>query len=68
MAEAHQVECEVDLSPELAFGVFANAFRLVDEEGNACLLEFLVYSTAEQKASVPITRTLGPAFNFNLEL
>lgn len=47
----HSVECEVDLNPQSVFGTFANAFRLL-EEGDGCLLEFLVYSATEQRAEV----------------
>jgi len=34
------------------FGAFANAFRVVDEVGPDCFLDFLVYSAAEGAATV----------------
>ena len=44
------------LTPLEALGVYANAFRIVDEVVDAdpdqCLLEFLVYSKTEDMAQV----------------
>jgi hypothetical protein len=34
------------------FGSFANAFRVVEEVGPDCFLDFMVYSAAEQEATV----------------
>jgi hypothetical protein len=48
----HRVNCEVVVPPELAFGVFANAFRVVEASDGRCVLEFLVYSTTGQQAKV----------------
>ena len=37
------------------FGVFANAFRVVQEAGQECFLDFCVYSAQEERAEV-VTR------------
>lgn len=44
----------VPVDPGQVLGVFANAFRVVDEalEADQCLLEFLVYSQTEDLARV----------------
>jgi len=34
------------------FGHFANAFRVLEGDGEGCLLDFLVYSASANKASV----------------
>ena len=39
------------VDPELDLGEYANAFRVLDEEGD-CVLEFLVYSEISKKARV----------------
>lgn len=46
--------CVVDVSGAQVLGVFANAFRIVRQEGNPeeCLLDFLVYSEVEGRARV----------------
>jgi len=64
MSGSHLVECEVDVDPSQAFGVFANAFRVQDDDAGCCLLEFLVYSATEQRAKVvakvPVRRSFLP--------
>jgi hypothetical protein len=40
------------VEPSIRFGSFANAFRVVDEVGPDCFLDFLVYSAAEREATV----------------
>lgn len=42
----------VNVEDNVKFGVFANAFRVVEEVGPDCLLDFMVYSAAEQEATV----------------
>ncbi len=60
----HRVDCEVEVDPALAFGVFANAFRVVETNEADCLLEFLVYSATEQRAKVvdkvPVRKSFLP--------
>lgn len=48
------VDRQIRVDPIQALGIFANAFRVVDEEAGAdqCLLEFLVYSQNEDLARV----------------
>lgn len=43
---------QVRLRPEHSQGMFANAFRVVDAEGDQCHLEFLVYSKTENRARI----------------
>lgn len=52
MAYRHQVDCDVLVTPEQCFGVFANAFRIIEADSGHCRLEFLVFSGAEQRAKV----------------
>jgi len=60
----HHVNCEVFVPPELAFGVFANAFRVVDTDDGRCRLEFLVYSETGHQAKVvskvPVRKSFLP--------
>ena len=43
---------DVNVEEGVKFGVFANAFRVVEEAGPDCFLDFMVYSAAEQEATV----------------
>jgi len=43
---------KVKVEPEVKFGVFANAFRIVEEVGEDCFLDFMVYSAQEEEAVV----------------
>jgi len=45
-------DTKVKVQPEVKFGEFANAFRVVEEAGDDCFLDFLVYSEQEQEATV----------------
>jgi len=64
MPATARVECPVTVSPELALGVYANAFRVLDGKGGRCKLEFLVYSETEHRAAVvarvPLRKALLP--------
>ena len=40
------------IEEDVKFGTFANAFRVVEDVGGECLLDFLVYSSAEDQATV----------------
>lgn len=42
----------VHVEEAVKFGTFANAFRVVEEVGPDCFLDFMVYSAAEQAATV----------------
>ena len=52
MPTQHRVKCDVVVTPDLVFGVFSNAFRVLDASDGRCLLEFLVYSAADHQAKV----------------
>ena len=43
---------KVKVEPEVKFGEFANAFRVVEEIGEDCFLDFMVYSAQEEEAVV----------------
>lgn len=43
---------EITVPPNFQFGEFANAFRIVEEVGPDCFLDFIVFSGQEQKATV----------------
>lgn len=43
---------DVDVEDGVKFGVFANAFRVVEEVGPDCFLDFMIYSAAEREATV----------------
>jgi|GEM_PF-4721251 len=63
----------VSVESAVKFGQFANAFRVVEEVGPDCLLDFMIYSAAEDAARVvarirvrrdflePIRQSLGDA-------
>ena len=66
MNQVHRVECEVQVDPQEAMGIFANAFRVVEDEAGRCLLEFFVYSSTEDRAvlvsRIPVRKNLLPVF------
>lgn len=43
---------DINIGESVKFGVFANAFRVVEDLGSDCLLDFMVYSAAEREATV----------------
>lgn len=43
---------EVNVDPQHKHGTFANAFRVVEEVGPDCFLDFMVYSASENEATV----------------
>ena len=45
-------ECHVTVSPDLAVGTFANAFRVIHDVGAEYFLDFLVYSATDGQAKV----------------
>lgn len=42
----------ITVPPEVKFGKFANAFRVIEEVGPDCFLDFIVYSGQEKRAEV----------------
>jgi hypothetical protein len=42
----------VKVESDVKFGEFANAFRVVEEIGEDCFLDFMVYSAQEEEAVV----------------
>lgn len=56
-----QISCEVLVPRAKQLGVFSNAFRILQDAGSEYLLDFLVYSEAEQTAMVVARlRVYGP--------
>ena len=51
MAESPHIT-KVNVTEDVKFGEFANAFRVVEEVGPDCFLDFMVYSAAEKEATV----------------
>lgn len=45
-------DMNIKVLPDIRFGQFANAFRVVEEVGQHCFLDFLVYSATENEATV----------------
>lgn len=43
---------KVRIEPDVKFGEFANAFRVVEEVGGDCFLDFMVYSAQAEEAVV----------------
>lgn len=43
---------KVRVEEDLKFGLFANAFRIVNEVGPDCFLDFMVYSSDAHEATV----------------
>lgn len=62
---------KVIVADAVRFGTFANAFRVVEEVGPDCFLDFMVYSAAEQEATVVarvrVRRDFISAIRDNLE-
>jgi hypothetical protein len=53
MDDTKAVDCPVRVDPQVQFGDYANAFRVLDGEGDdERVLEFLVYSEVEEVAVV----------------
>lgn len=50
MSSPRTIEVRVD--PQHKHGTFANAFRVVEEVGPDCFLDFMVYSASEDEATV----------------
>ena len=51
-AEVKLLDLRINLDEGDRLGQFANAFRVVSSEGEECVLDFLVWSAAENRASV----------------
>jgi hypothetical protein len=51
MSESQRIT-KVNVGEDVKFGLFANAFRVVEEVGPDCFLDFMVYSAAEKEATV----------------
>ena len=49
-SQEKRLKCEVDFKESSQTGTYANAFRIVDDSGVDCFLDFLVYSAEEEKA------------------
>lgn len=72
---ASQHITKVNVQEDVKFGQFANAFRVVDEVGPDCFLDFMIYSADLQEATVvsrvrvrreflpSIRKTLGSAMD-----
>lgn len=75
MADSEQTTTKVRVDEAVKFGQFANAFRIVEEVGPDCFLDFMVYSADCQEATVisrvrvrreflpSIRKTLGEAIS-----
>ena len=50
--ETDEPEPQIEVPPEVRFGVNANGFRIVEEAGNDCFLDFLVFSAQHNAAKV----------------
>lgn len=59
---ADQKAPEVRVPPDIQVGVFANAFRLLQDSGNEWFLDFLVHSATEGKATVVARIRVQEAF------
>ena len=51
MAESQRIT-KVNVQEDVKFGQFANAFRVVEEVGPDCFLDFMIYSADLQEATV----------------
>jgi len=51
MADSQRIT-KVNVEEDVKFGQFANAFRVVEEVGPDCFLDFMVYSAEVQEATV----------------
>lgn len=52
MAQSSQRDIDVKVLPDIKFGQFANAFRVVEEVGTDCFLDFMVFSVQANEAIV----------------
>lgn len=73
MSENHQVQCEVVFGASAnPLGVFANAIRIVHDQGDEFFLDFVVYSSAVHKAElvsrVRVTRSFLSTVHHRLGL
>jgi len=51
MADSQRIT-NVNVGDDVKFGLFANAFRVVEEIGPDCFLDFILYSATEKEATV----------------
>jgi len=51
MADSQRIT-KVNVEEDVKFGQFANAFRVVEEVGPDCFLDFMIYSADAQEATV----------------
>ena len=51
MAESQRIT-KVNVQEDVKFGQFANAFRVVEEVGPDCFLDFMIFSADAQEATV----------------
>lgn len=51
MADSQRIT-KVNIREDIKFGQFANAFRVVEEVGPDCFLDFMVYSADVKEATV----------------
>jgi hypothetical protein len=69
-SQQSQRTTKVIVEETVRFGTFANAFRVVEEAGPDCYLDFMVYSASEQQATVVarvrVRRDFIPAIRDNL--
>jgi hypothetical protein len=61
MPTHRRINAQIDLGQQPPTGLYANAFRVL-EEGSRCVLEFLVFSGVEQKAYSVCRVRLRPEF------
>lgn len=52
MRDSTKINADVLFEYGQQFGVFANAFRVVEETGGDCFLDFMEYSATEKKVRV----------------
>jgi|GEM_PF-2386290 len=53
---------DIVVDDERKVGTFANAFRVVEEAGPDCFLDFMVYSAQESRAEVAVRVRVRRAF------
>lgn len=68
---AQKFHCETEIPEDLRLGSFANAFRVLEEDGVDVLLDFLLFSATEKRARlvsrVRIRRAFMPVLRDRLE-
>jgi hypothetical protein len=66
-----KVDCEITFLEGGQFGHFANAFRVVDDSGPDCFLDFLLYNYNENRAvivsRIKISKDFIPSIRLRLE-